>query len=286
MKCECGNNHAIDIEGSVGVTLEGVTVLHATSWNVRIDASRDVHVRGLKIIGWRCWNDGIDVVSSQDVLIENVFVRSDDDGVVVKGMDPHLETARVLVRNSIIWNQRFGNCMEVGFELNNARVRDIRFERISCLHETGAVMSIHNDGRAAVENLSYHNITAETVTGMARGCRGNGCLMLFDFSITEGAYCRPTAGCSDPSRRGTIRGVRLSHVRVSTNGVPFIFSQMHGNTSRYDVRDIAFENFTVDGYTAGSLADLNTTDNDFVSGIRFGAPMLSEPRVAVEEMLA
>ena len=60
--------------------------------------------------------------SSQDVLIENVFIRSDDDSVAVKGQYPAVDTANLLVRDSVLWNQRFGNCMEIGFELFNAAI--------------------------------------------------------------------------------------------------------------------------------------------------------------------
>jgi len=52
--------------------------------------------------------------SSQDVLIENVFIRSDDDSIAVKGQYPSVDTANLVVRDSVLWNQRFGNCMEIG----------------------------------------------------------------------------------------------------------------------------------------------------------------------------
>ena len=61
------------------------------------------------------------------MLIENVFIRSDDDSVAVKGQYPAVETANLLVRDSVLWNQRFGNCMEIGFELFNADVHNRTF---------------------------------------------------------------------------------------------------------------------------------------------------------------
>lgn len=42
--------------------------------------------KGIKEFGWRCNNDGIDIVSSQDVIVENVFIRSADDAIAVKGV--------------------------------------------------------------------------------------------------------------------------------------------------------------------------------------------------------
>jgi hypothetical protein len=35
--------------------------MHATGWDVKMLGLRRVHINGVKIIAWRCWNDGIDV---------------------------------------------------------------------------------------------------------------------------------------------------------------------------------------------------------------------------------
>ena len=44
-------------------------------------------------------------MSSQDVLVEGSFVRSDDDSVVIKGMDAAIDTRGVVVRDNVLWNQ-------------------------------------------------------------------------------------------------------------------------------------------------------------------------------------
>jgi polygalacturonase len=72
---------------------------------VRLQSLTNVNVRGANIVGWRCWNDGVDIVSSQSVVVEDMFIRSDDDCIAVKGMDPTMDTkvtltALVRARNS------------------------------------------------------------------------------------------------------------------------------------------------------------------------------------------
>ncbi len=64
------------------------------------------------------------------MLIENVFIRSDDDSIAVKGQYPSVDTANLLVRDSVLWNQRFGNCMEIGFELFNAAIHNRTYNRV------------------------------------------------------------------------------------------------------------------------------------------------------------
>ena len=276
--CMCGGDHVVEIVNGTDITVEGVTLMHSTSWNLKMQSLQRVHVHGVKVLAWRCWGDGIDVVSSQDVLIEDVFIRSDDDSIAVKGMDPTMDTSDVVIRDSVLWNQRFGNCMEIGFELFNAQIHNISFERNVCLHQSGSIMSIHNGGQAAVHDVRYTDIVAQTLAPsamgyQAKGCRGNGCLMLFDLSVVFGQYCRvgppPKGdGCTDPSLRGSIADISMTNIEVQTNGVPYIFSQLAGNSTGHGVSGVTLAGIKLDNQTATTLGDLNTTENSFVSGVR------------------
>ena len=279
--CTCGGNNGIEIENGTDIMIEGVTVMHATGWDIRLQSLRHVHVKNVKVIAWRCWNDGIDLVSSQDVLIEGVFIRSDDDSIAIKGMDPTMDSKNLVVRDSILWNQRYGNCMEIGFELFNAEIYNVTFVRNVCLHQSGSVMSIHNGGQANVHDVHYGDIVVQTLNSdpslnmrgyHAKGCRGNGCLMLFDLSIVWGQYCRvgppPKGdGCTDPSLRGEISKISMENIRVETNGVSFIYAQLGGNSSSHAVHGVTVTNLTIDGRVARSLHELNATTNAFVSGV-------------------
>lgn len=89
--------------------LEGITILHATGWNVHLTSLRRVSVRRVKIIGWKVWNDGIDLVSVQNATVDQCFIRSDDDAIAIKGMDPTMDTLNITVSNSVLFNQAHGN---------------------------------------------------------------------------------------------------------------------------------------------------------------------------------
>ena len=62
--------------------------VHVNGWMFSLEAVVDARVSGVREIGWRCNNDGIDIVSSQNVMVENCFLRSADDAISVKGLDP------------------------------------------------------------------------------------------------------------------------------------------------------------------------------------------------------
>jgi polygalacturonase len=49
------------LANSTDVVIEGVTVMHATGWDVKMLGLKRVHIKNIKVIAWRCWNDGIDV---------------------------------------------------------------------------------------------------------------------------------------------------------------------------------------------------------------------------------
>ncbi|MFR6034460.1 MAG: glycosyl hydrolase family 28 protein [Bacilli bacterium] len=47
-------------------------------------ACRDVHIDNIKTVSEIGWDDGIDVVSCKNVLIENCFLRNKDDCIAIK----------------------------------------------------------------------------------------------------------------------------------------------------------------------------------------------------------
>ena len=105
----CGHSSAVQITGGSNIVLEGITILHATGWNVHLTSLRRVSVRRVKIIGWKVWNDGIDLVSVQNATVDQCFIRSDDDAIAIKGMDPTMDTLNITVSNSVLFNQAHGN---------------------------------------------------------------------------------------------------------------------------------------------------------------------------------
>ena len=153
----------IYLENTPGAKIEGITLLNSQSWTVHMRAAHGAHIDGIRIVtDTPCSTDGIDIVSSNDVLVENVFVRANDDCVVVKNVMDAQEVRNVRVRRSVFWNMPCGNGIEVGFELRSGRIRELRFEDIDIIRvERGAAISIHNGDASTVENVVFDNIRVE-----------------------------------------------------------------------------------------------------------------------------
>ena len=120
----------------------GVFVACDCSWMFKLESVTGALVSGIRKLGWRCNNDGIDIVSSQDVTVENCFIRSADDAIAVKGMDAAMDTRNVVVRDSILFPH--GNCMETGFELFNTNVRCPGMSGLSLCIKSNSIVGGHS----------------------------------------------------------------------------------------------------------------------------------------------
>eukprot|EP01043_Picozoa_sp_COSAG02_P061478 COSAG02_NODE_8276_length_2634_cov_1.256016_3_plen_364_part_00 len=66
--CGCPGEHGIEFVNSSDVTVAGITLMHVTSWMLVLNSVIGARVNGIRELGWRCNNDGVDIVSSQDVV--------------------------------------------------------------------------------------------------------------------------------------------------------------------------------------------------------------------------
>ncbi|MCX4903506.1 putative Ig domain-containing protein [Streptomyces sp. NBC_00878] len=91
---------------SKNIEIDGILVLNPkTGYSCTIGQSQQVTVRNLHSYSYGQWGDGIDVFSSEDVLIEGVFMRNSDDCIAVYAhrWDYFGDCRNVTVRDSTLW---------------------------------------------------------------------------------------------------------------------------------------------------------------------------------------
>ncbi|MCX6971778.1 MAG: glycosyl hydrolase family 28 protein [Verrucomicrobia bacterium] len=236
---------SIILERCPGVLVEDITMVRPQGWMLVLAACQGATVRNLKEIGEVVSSDGIDVVGSFDVLIEDCFLHNNDDCVVVKAfdltnkllpgvpLDCRENVENVLVQHCTLANWHAGNAMEIGHELSVDHVCGVTFRNIDVLHThgSGAVFSIHNNDRALIENVVFENIRIEH-------CYDK----LIDFRISLSRY-------STDKERGRIRNVTLRN--IEWNRTPFnlgyTISLIGGWDADHTIEDIHIENFRIDG---------------------------------------
>lgn len=146
--CKGPSNHMLTLNGR-NVRLEDVTIVGAWTWCVVLDGCENAVVRGINILNGHVLNDdGIDVVRSRDVLIENVFIRSQDDCITPKYWCEGLK-----VRDVVLWTD-VANIFRIGYEClgKGHRFGDFDVRRVDVLHQ-----SIHKPaaGKMWSENAIY-----------------------------------------------------------------------------------------------------------------------------------
>jgi hypothetical protein len=245
------------LERCPGALVEDITMIRPAGWMLMLAVSDGSVVRNLKQIGEVVSSDGIDVVGSSDVLIEDCFLHNNDDCVVIKAfevgeknlaqtrVDGRRNVENVIVRNCTLANWTSGNAMEIGHELSVDHVRDVIFRDIDVLHVhgTGAVFSLHNNDRALIKNVLFENIRIEH------------CYDKFlDFRISQSRF-------STDSERGHIRGITLRdiHWTRSPYNPGYTISLVGGWDDAHRIEDITLDHIVIDGQAVRHIDELEIT---------------------------
>ncbi|MBC2906502.1 Ig domain-containing protein [Streptomyces cupreus] len=94
------------VQYSKNIEIDGILVLNPKSgYSCTIGQSKQVTVRNLHSYSSGQWGDGIDVFSSEDVLIEGVWMRNSDDCIAIYAhrWDYYGDCRNVTVRDSTLW---------------------------------------------------------------------------------------------------------------------------------------------------------------------------------------
>ncbi len=147
-------------------SLSGIILRDPQEWAIRPQQCENVTIDNLKLIGfWRYNSDGIDVVNSHKVTIQNCFIRSYDDNIVVKGL-PRAYTSNyknvedLKVDNCVLWND-WGRALEIGAETVADTIKNISFTNCYIPRFTFIACDIFNGDKAWVKNVRYENIYIE-----------------------------------------------------------------------------------------------------------------------------
>lgn len=267
-----GNRHRwINLIDCENIIVEGVTLHNGTTWQVALMHCNNAEISGIRIVSEAASDDGLDICRSTNVVIDDVFAHTKDDCVAIKSHGDYpgdQPTDNILVKNCVFWNSIWGNAIEIGFELNSDEVKNIRFENIDIIHvEDGATISIHNAGKAHVNNVVFENIRVEDSRQK-----------LFDLAIFSSQYSPD--GNRDPEYskkyylhgawdgvqkvpagkeeyhskfRGTISEIIFKDIQVVGGMLPF--SVFHGFDASKNISGVRIENLT---YMGKRLTDVES----------------------------
>ena len=156
------------LQDSEDVRLEGVTVRNAPLWNVRLQDCNRVWIRGIFLysdLERGVNSDGIDIVSSSNVLIADSIISTADDAICLKTVDLGHRGAgairpveNVVVNNCILSSS--STPMMIGTE-THADIRHVLFSNI-VVRDSNKVFGINVQDGATVSDVRFSNVTFET----------------------------------------------------------------------------------------------------------------------------
>ena len=245
----------IAIRNSTDVEVNGITLRGSSHWTIVPKNSQRVTVRNVKLCNSRVQNDdGINPCNSQDVLITDCFIRSDDDCVALKGLDfsaPNNDVERITVEDSILWCDR-ARIFLLGHESRAAFMRNVVFRNLDIIHFAMTPFLLEPG-----EDMRLENITIEDIR-----IHGEGQREFIRLRPVVNQYMRKKVP-------GFIRKVQFRNVTLEGQSGDYLV-QIEGADTEHNVRDISFENILIIGSKLMEGADRvhigNHTEN-----VRFSA---------------
>lgn len=245
----------ISIRNSANVEVSGVTLRGSSHWTIVPRSSRDVTIRNVKLCNSRVQNDdGINPCNSQNVLITDCFIRSDDDCVALKGLDfrgDNSNVENITVENSILWCDR-ARIFLLGHESRAAFMRNITLRNLDIIHFTMTPFLLEPG-----EDMRLEAVTIEDIR-----IHGEGQRELVRLRPVVNQYMRNKVP-------GFIRDVRFRNVTLDGSPGEYLI-QIQGADAEHDVRDVTFENVSILGSPL-MKESARLRVGEWTSGVRFSA---------------
>ena len=254
--------------GCEDVLVEGITILDAPAWVVAIFGCKNVTVRNVKQICRRENSDGIDICNTQDVLVEDCFLRNNDDEVCVKTTSPApaQESRNIQVQRCVVWNER---ARGLGVTSETRRnISDVTFRDCDIIHDfsgggdCGSLAVLVSDS-GTMSNIRFEDIRCEDVRN-ALICGWIGA----DF-------------WGHDKERGRVNGVVFRNISGAGAGFPTIRLQGCDDTHLFE--NVTFENLRLNGKLVTSLEQGHIALNPFARNVAITndtTPPAVAPRIA------
>jgi polygalacturonase len=195
----------------------------SAAWTTRIMHSKNITIDNVKILGGRAQNDdGIDLCNSQNILITNCFIRTDDDCIALKGLKQSFSNdnvERIKVENSVLWCDR-ARIFLLGHESRAEYMRDLIFKNIDIVHFRMTPFLLEPGENMRLENVLFEDIRIN----------GEGQNELIRLKPTINQYMKTKIP-------GLIRNITFKNIQVLGMEGPYKI-QIIGADKDHDVRNV------------------------------------------------
>jgi len=248
--------HMVGIQDSNDVTIEDIVIRGSFAWTVVPMRCRNVTIRNIKIVNSRVQNDdGINPCNSQDVLIDDCFVRTDDDCVALKGLR-NLNAADapvrgITVRHCVFWCDR-ARIFLFAHESQAPAIETLNYHDCDIVHYVMTPFLLEPGELMPIRNARFENFQIE----------GNGQRDFITLRPTVNQYMKV-------KQPGSIQGIVFKNIYMTGAPPGPARVVVQGASERNRVDDVLFDNVVCYGRKLDASSE-NVHIGAFTGHIRFG----------------
>jgi hypothetical protein len=266
---------ALTLKGSNYVTIKDVIISrNAGSWSAFMWKCGNINVDHLKIIN-PCYasSDGFDIANSHDVLFDQMFIRSCDDSIAIKGTGTNgyvpsenpanaLPNYNITIQNLQVWSDA-NNALGIGAETVAAYYDNINFKNIDILHNYDDFNYPNYFKERAAINIcalnatSFSNITFEDI-------RVEQAKRLIAINMSDDFWFGSLQG--NWSWTGSMNNITYKNITSYSSGSNEI--RIYGKDNAHSISNVTFENVIINGQTILDFNDSHFQVNSFVNNLK------------------
>lgn len=248
-----------EITHSKNIEIDGITVINPDHYTVYGGETDGLTVKNLNSFSCKGWSDGIDLMSCNNVFIDNVFMRNSDDCIALYAhrWNFYGDVKKVTVQNSTLWAD-IAHPINIGGHGNYERTPgdtfdDITFRNIDILEhdeddrDYQGCMTIDAGDRNLVRNVLFEDIRVENIQ--------EGRLFTLKVRFNEKYDHEPGRGIENVTFRN-----------ITYYGTDENFSLIQGYDEKRKVRNVTFENVILNGKKMVDVNDFQM--NKFVENVK------------------
>ncbi|MFC8520266.1 RICIN domain-containing protein [Streptomyces sp. NPDC057257] len=256
----------VEVHYSTNVTVDGIIVndfgnANTGGYGVDLGVSDNVFVNNVKLLAYTKWTDGVDEMASNNINVNDCYIRTGDDSIAVYGSrDPYFGSASVFnVTNSILMPGK-AHPVNVGTHgnpddpdtISGITISNVDILTHNPLYGGALPISITASDSNLVKDVLLTDIRWEDV--------------LVGKFLDVITYKNPGYGLS--VGRG-IDGVTVKN--FSYNGTLQYDNNIYGYDATRMTQNVAFENLKVNGSVVTSAADGRFVIGSYTDNITFSA---------------